>query len=186
MLCEGISFQNLLGISLPLGEMDSNFLGETGLDSSGEVELQGSDSSECWDTAGEQSLCQDCRGCLLRMRAAGEVLRSTGGYSISLILDDFAWRRMYCSVEPLSGELRSTWPCSLAEPTLVPWGIEQLDCSDNSLLPLFLVSPAMNSFVSYANIYELANYCQCTHHKLNLGRSSQNKTEKRKKVGTFN
>ena len=87
---------------------------------------------------------------------------------------------MYCFVEPLSGELRYIWPCSLAELTLVPWGIEQLDCSDNSLLPLFLVSPAINSFVSYANIHELANYCQCIYHKLNLGRSSQNKTEKEK------
>ena len=74
------------------------------------------------------------------------------------------------------------WSCSLAEPTLVPWRIEQLDCSDNSLLPLFLVSPAINSFVSYANIYELANYCQCIYHKLNLGRSSQNKTEKEKQL----
>ena len=34
---QGTSFQNLLGISLLLGEMDSNFLGETGLDSPGEV-----------------------------------------------------------------------------------------------------------------------------------------------------
>ena len=37
MFCEGISFQNLLGISLLLGEMNSNFLGETESDSSGEV-----------------------------------------------------------------------------------------------------------------------------------------------------
>ena len=69
---------------------------------------------------------------------------------------------------------------SLAEPTLVPWRTEQLNCLDNSLLPLFLVSPVIKSFVSYANIYELANYCQCIYHKLNLGRSSQNKTEKEK------
>ena len=35
MLCEGISFQNLLGISLLLEDMHSNFPGETGLDSPG-------------------------------------------------------------------------------------------------------------------------------------------------------
>ena len=71
------------------------------------------------------------------------------------------------------------WLCFLAEPTLVPWRTEQLDCLDSSLLPLFLVSPVIKSVVSYANIYELANYCQCIYHKLNLGRSSQNKTEKK-------
>ena len=42
------------------------------------------------------------------------------------------------------------------------------------------MSPVINSFVSYANIYDLANYCQCIHHKLNLARSSQNKTGKEK------
>ena len=69
--------------------MNSNFPGETGLDSpGGSFRLRGRDSFEWWYTAGEQSLDQDCRGCLLRMRAAGEVLRSTGGYSISLIFDD--------------------------------------------------------------------------------------------------
>ena len=66
-------------MSLLLGEMDSNFPGETGLDSPGEVlNCGGSDSFECWYAAGEQSLDQDCRGCLLRIYAAGEVLRSTG------------------------------------------------------------------------------------------------------------
>ena len=37
MFCEGVSFQNLLGISLLLGDMDSIFPGEAGLDSPGEV-----------------------------------------------------------------------------------------------------------------------------------------------------
>ena len=40
------------------------------------------------------------------MLLLGRYLRSTGGYSVSLIFDDFAWRDMYCLVEPLSGELR--------------------------------------------------------------------------------
>ena len=63
---------------------------------------------------------------------------------------------------------------------MVPWWTKQLDRLDNSLLPLFLMLPVINPFVSYANIYELANYCQCIYHKLNLGRSSQDKTEKEK------
>ena len=37
-----------------------------------------------------------------------------------------------------------TWLCSSAEPTLVPWWIEQLDRLDNSLLPLFLMSPVIS------------------------------------------
>ena len=57
-----------------MGEINSNFPGETGLDSSGEVLrcIGGSDSFECLYAAGEQSLDQDCRGCLLRIYAAGE------------------------------------------------------------------------------------------------------------------
>ena len=45
----------------------------TGLDSPGEVlNCGGSDPFECLYAAGEQSLDQDCRGCLLRIYAAGE------------------------------------------------------------------------------------------------------------------
>ena len=47
MLCEGISFQNLLGISLLLGDMTSNFVGEAGLDSSGEFDMLEDDPLEC-------------------------------------------------------------------------------------------------------------------------------------------
>ena len=59
------------------------------------------------------------------------------------------------------------------------------------LLRQLFIAPVSNvtcnkSFVSYANIYELANYCQCIYHKLNLGRSSQNKTEKEKQLARFN
>ena len=66
------------------------------------------------------------------MYTAGEVLRSTGGYSLSLII--WLGGGMYCFVEPLSGDLRCTGSCSLAEPTLIPWRVEQLDCSDNSFI----------------------------------------------------
>ena len=54
---------------------DSNFLGEAGLDSSGEVLNHAGEEVipfEYCDTAGEQSLDQDCRGCSLRIYAAGE------------------------------------------------------------------------------------------------------------------
>ena len=36
------------------------------------------------------------------------------------------------------------WLCSSVEPTLIPWRTEQLDCLDNSLLPLFLMLPVIN------------------------------------------
>ena len=42
------------------------------------------------------------------------------------------------------GGVEVTWSRSLAEPTLVPWWTEQLDRLDNSLLPLFLMSPIIN------------------------------------------
>ena len=63
------SFQSLLGISLLLGEMDSNFPGETGLDSPGEVLNCIGEVTllNVWYIAGEQSLGQDRRGCLLGM-----------------------------------------------------------------------------------------------------------------------
>ena len=66
MLCEGISFQNLLGISLLLGDMNSSFPGEIGLDSPGEFWYAGEVIPlNAGYAAGEQSLDQDCRGCLL-------------------------------------------------------------------------------------------------------------------------
>ena len=37
-----------------------------------------------------------------------------------------------------------TWSHSSVEPTLVPWRTEQLDCLDNSTLPLFLMSPVIS------------------------------------------
>ena len=82
--------------------------------------------------------------------------------------------------------IRMYWLGSSAEPTLVPWRVEQLDCLDNSLLPLFLTLPVIDPLFRMQFIHELANYYRCIYHKLNLGRSSQNKTEKRKAIGTFN
>ena len=37
-----------------------------------------------------------------------------------------------------------TWLHSSTESTLVPWWTNQLDCLDNSLLPLFLMSLVIN------------------------------------------
>ena len=37
-----------------------------------------------------------------------------------------------------------TWSRSSVEPTLVPWRTKQLDCLDNSTLPLFLMSPVIS------------------------------------------
>ena len=89
----GISFQNILGVSLLHGGMNSTFLGKldwTGLFwGSFDMLPGGSDSFECLIYR---------RGTIFRPRlpgmlvmniyiyAAGEVLRSTGGYSISLRL----------------------------------------------------------------------------------------------------
>ena len=68
MLCEGISFQNLLGISLPLEEMNSNFPGDTGLDSPGEVlSCEGSDSFECL-------ICR--QGTIFRPRLPGMLVKN--------------------------------------------------------------------------------------------------------------
>ena len=43
--------------------------------------------------------------------------------------------------------MKVSWLHSSAELTLVPWWTEQLDRLDNSLLPLFLVSPVINPLV---------------------------------------
>ena len=69
----------------------------TGLDSPGEVlNCGGSDSFECLIYCRGTILNQDCRGCLFKdIYAAGEMLRSTGGYPTSLRFDNFAWRRVH-------------------------------------------------------------------------------------------
>ena len=88
----GISFQNLLGISLLLGEMGSNFPGELVWTFLGKFELhRRSDSTECRYTAGEQSLDQDCRGFLFKNMYCWGVLRSAGGYPTSFKFDSIAW-----------------------------------------------------------------------------------------------
>ena len=73
--------------------MNSNFPGETGLDSSeGSFELSGEGTSLNVGTAGEQSLGQGCRGCLLRMYVyCWGMLIPAGGYSTSLRFDNIAW-----------------------------------------------------------------------------------------------
>ena len=40
--------------------------------------------------------------------------------------------------------VEATWSYSSVEPTLVPWRTKQLDCLDNSTLPLFLMSPVIS------------------------------------------
>ena len=40
--------------------------------------------------------------------------------------------------------IKISWLHSSAEPTLIPWWMEQLDRLDNSLLPLFLMLPVIN------------------------------------------
>ena len=40
--------------------------------------------------------------------------------------------------------VKVSWLHSSAELTLVPWWTEQLDRLDNSILPLFLMSPVIN------------------------------------------
>ena len=108
MLCEGISFQNVLGISLLLGEMNSNFPGETGLDSPGEVlNCGGSDSFEYLIYRRGTIFRPRLSGMLVKNTyAAGEMLRSTGGYPTSLRPDNITWRE--CTDCLLSGELRCT------------------------------------------------------------------------------
>ena len=59
--------------------------------------------------------------------AAGEVLRSTGGYSTSLRFDNSAWRECIDCWLTLWG-IKMHWSCSLADPNLVPWRMKQLDC----------------------------------------------------------
>ena len=69
--------------------MDSNFPGETGLDSPGEaLRCIGEVTPlNVRYTAGEQSLGQDCRECLLKMSVhCWGMLRSAGGYPTSLRL----------------------------------------------------------------------------------------------------
>ena len=153
MLCEDKLPESAGDKLTAWGYVDSNFPGETGLDSPGEVLIY-------WGS----------------IEIYGRTLNFLG---------NFARRGMHCFVWTILWGIMVYWLCSLVEPTLVPRRIKQLDCSCNSLLPLFLVSPAINSFVLYATIYELANYCQCIYHKLNLGRSSKNKTKK-ETFGTFN
>ena len=63
----GISFQNLLGISLLFGEMDSNFPGETGLDFPGEV-------LNCGESDSFEYLIYH-RGTIFRPRLPGELAR---------------------------------------------------------------------------------------------------------------
>ena len=73
-----VSFQNLLGIILLLGKMDSNFLGETGLDSPGEVLncIGEVTPMNVWYTAGEQSLDQNCRGTIFRPKLSGMLVKN--------------------------------------------------------------------------------------------------------------
>ena len=91
----GISFQNLLGISLLLGGMNSNFPGGTGLDSPGEnLNCIGEVTPlNVRYTAGEQSLGQDCRGCLLGMHVyCWGMLRSAGVTNFLKAVGSFARR----------------------------------------------------------------------------------------------
>ena len=84
-----VSFQNLLGISLLLGGMNSNFPGELDWTLMGKFLNCGGINSF------EYLICR--RGTIFRLRlpgmlvkniyAAGEMLRSTGGYSTSLGFD---------------------------------------------------------------------------------------------------
>ena len=53
---------------------------------------------------------------------------------------------------------------SSAELTLVPWWTEQLDCLDNSLLPLFLMFPVINPLFRIQIFYELAISVKCIYH----------------------
>ena len=101
MLCEDKLPESTGDKLIAWGDGFQLFLGELDWTLWGSFELRGSDSFECLYAAGEQSLDQDCRGCLLRI-AAGECLRSAGGYSISLIFDDLLGEE--CIVL-LSGEL---------------------------------------------------------------------------------
>ena len=52
------------------------------------------------------------------------------------------------------GGVRVSWLHSSAEPTLVPWWTKQLDCVDDSLLPLFLMSPVISPLFRMQNMYD--------------------------------
>ena len=78
-----------------------------------------------------------------------------------------------------------TWSYSSVESTLVPWRIKQLDCLDNSTLPLFPMSPVISLLFHMQAFMNQQFNVKCIYQKMNIERSLQNKTDKGKTVFFF-